>query len=142
MKKINLQYLAGFIDGEGCITIDKLTRKNKTNNKKCFKLSMSITNTYIKIIEEIHNQFGRYLIKLQEPKGCKKYKKVIWEQSHAVKMVKKLLPYLRLKRKQAKLLIAYWNYRQKPHCNKRTKSYYNNELKFINKMRILNKRGV
>lgn len=139
---IDLKYLAGFIDGEGCITIDKLVRKNKTDNKKCFKLSMSVTNTYIKIIEEIHKQFGGYLIKLQAPKGCKTYKKIIWEQSHAVKMVQKLLPYLKIKRKQAKLLIAYWNYRQKPHCNKRTESYYRNELKFINRMRKLNHRGL
>ena len=142
MKRLSLKYFAGFIDGEGTITIDKIVKKNKTNDYKSFKLSMGVTNTYLPIIDALHKQYGGYLIKLQtSPKNCKPYKKVIWEGLHAVELVKKLKPHLIIKQKQANLLIAYWKFRQVPHNNKRTLKYYTQELKFINKMRKLNRRG-
>lgn len=99
--KLNLDYIAGFIDGEGCISAS--TRG----------LRLIITNTNKEILEEIQEYFGegkligriRVKIRGQNDNYRKKcYQLVLWNR-HAERVLLLLIPHLRLKKKEAELGI-------------------------------------
>ena len=58
-NKINLPYIAGFFDGEGCITFSKIRKYNPMMKKRypCTTIRMEATNTDFNIIKDIYNYF-------------------------------------------------------------------------------------
>jgi len=59
-------YLAGFIDGEGNIGIDKYNRYNKPYDN--YGIKVAISNTNLVILERIKSQFGGYIFTLKQKK--------------------------------------------------------------------------
>lgn len=95
----DLQYAAGFLDGEGCFTI--------TNRHYC-RAKVLCENTYRPVIEWLHKTFGglvRFDIAGKKANHRATHR---WELSdrHAADFCAVIAPYLREKTEQALLVIA------------------------------------
>ena len=116
-KKIDIRYIAGFFDGEGCITFSQIMKYNPMMKKRypCTTIRMEATNTDFKIMRDVFSYFKiGHLIKIKPRK--KGYKKQLrWQLTHrqAQKVIKRLLPYMREKNKikQAKKVLKYYEER-------------------------------
>ena len=100
MNKLNLDYIAGFFDGEGCISLS------------LHGLRVILTNTDKKILKEIQAYFnskGQITSKIRnsKDKATKPCWQLIYWNRQAEKVVVILMPYLRQKRKQAKLALEF-----------------------------------
>lgn len=105
-----LAYIAGLIDGEGSIRIQK--QKYKDWNDK-YTPQISFTNTNLEAIKLVQKFFQTSSCSMHTP-GRKGYKgnKICYRTTKAgkdnvLKLVQKLLPYLVIKKQQAKLVIEY-----------------------------------
>jgi hypothetical protein len=98
---LSLEYIAGFIDGEGCIGIYK-------NDNQIYP-RLAITNTNREILAMLQLQFGGYLhaAKINKDKNYKP--SYVWclSSSKCINLIKKIEPLLIIKRSQALLLMAY-----------------------------------
>jgi len=109
-SKTDLAYLAGFFDGEGCITIDKLY------NMRC-----EVGNTNEWIIKFFQFYFSG--------SGYRARRKIettvfwVWyvRGKDATKFLKMILPYLKLKRTEAELAIKFQAQKNSVHYRGRNK---------------------
>ena len=116
-KKIDIRYIAGFFDGEGCITFSKIMKYNPMMKRRypCTTIRMEATNTDFKIMRDIFNYFKiGHLIKIKPRK--KGYKKqLLWQLTHrqAEKVIRRLLPHMREsnKTKKARKVLNYYDKR-------------------------------
>ncbi len=103
---INISYLAGIIDGEGCIGIEHLSpRKNRI--KDYYVCRLTVINTSKKLMDRLVKTFkGQYDVrkKIEGRKLCYRWHVFGTDLEDAIN---KLLPYLFLKDKQAELLLEY-----------------------------------
>jgi len=108
MKKEDLAYLAGIVDGEGCIHIGKDNGSwgNRTP-RYILVLQVSMVDKTPLLLAQF--AFGGYL-RLRHRKNLKW--KPLWEwgikSAKAVSCLRDLLPYLRTKRAEAELGITFW----------------------------------
>jgi len=125
LKETTKAYIAGFLDGEGCITFS-IGKRNKScyadnGRLKCPKdmfyllPSIQITNTSLRTLQFMKNEigFGKVFMRLKKKKlsDRKIYKLTFFKQKDILKILESLLPYLILKRKQAILMIEYCKHR-------------------------------
>ncbi|MCK5608870.1 hypothetical protein KAR91_43760 [Candidatus Pacearchaeota archaeon] len=136
MKK-DYRYLAGIIDGEGCISINLY---NKQASK--YNLRVRVDNTSKELIFWIAENFGG---KVRFQKSYHRNYRDIWRweinYKNLEKLIKKILPYLIIKKEQAKLALKYRktvNYRGK-RCVPEKILEQRKELYLL--MKQLNKRG-
>ena len=116
-RKIDIKYIAGFFDGEGCITFSKIQKYNPMTKRRypCTTIRMEASNTDFKIIKDIYNYFNiGHVINLKPRK--KGYKRQLrWQLTHrqAEKVIRKLLPYMREqnKIKQAMKVLNYYEHK-------------------------------
>ena len=109
-EDVTLAYIAGLIDGEGSIRIQKQSEKGW--NPK-YTPMISFVNTSLEAVKLIANFLGDTRIFTHDPskygypnrKIC--YKTYKAGASSVATLLRKLLPYLRIKRRQAELLIDY-----------------------------------
>ena len=103
MKRIDLAYAAGIFDGEGSVSF----QKSKSHKQSVFA---QVTNTNEWICQQFKFWFGgsvgRYDVKPGQWKVCWRWR---GHGEGAVRCLELLLPYLRLKRPQAELTIAFQN---------------------------------
>jgi len=114
-KKISLEYIAGFFDGEGCIVFKEYMKYNPVMKKRYLSKSirMEVCNTDHDIINDIHDFFNLgkvYFLK----KRKESYKQQIrWQLTHrqAEKVIRQILPYMREKNKisQARKVLDFYN---------------------------------
>lgn len=103
---MNYDYIAGFFDAEGSIHIFNNAGRSKY-------LGVSITNTNKKVLEKIHSFIGLgYIVKSKRnAESIKQDYKVCYKlrlsTRDAAKFLKSLLPYLIIKKRQAKLAIKF-----------------------------------
>lgn len=103
--KTNYAYIAGIIDGEGCISIIKAK-----NNRACgyeWQLRIAVTNNSIRIIKKLIGVFGgRFQTRIRD---VAKHKQFVWYLygKKACEMLKKVKPYLQEKKEQADLAIKF-----------------------------------
>lgn len=102
-----IEYLAAYIDGEGCLLYDTSTR-------------MVVNNTYPHTLYELQERFGGTV--KEQPQRCRR------KQVHRTlfrwtisgedcrNACRELLPYLREKQPQAKVLLLLWDLRKVPGC--------------------------
>ena len=99
-----LAYAAGIIDGEGCICLMRDT--SKKNGRTKYTLSVQVVMTNKCVVEYLRHTFGGLI---REDDGSKKgYSKVYYwgvRTRQVGILLKKILPFLRGKRKQAELAI-------------------------------------
>lgn len=109
-REAKLAYIAGLIDGEGTIRMSKSREKPNWNFK--YMPYISFVNTNIEVI----NLVGKFLnapkfVHTQSKTGFKQNKICYRVQKSGpksiIKPIKLLLPYLRIKKLQAKLVLKY-----------------------------------
>ena len=119
MEKTFIAYTAGFVDGEGCITLtqkSKLSGKNKRYYSICPKVV--ITNTNATILRLMQSTFGGYLAEhvISKTTMAKHYpqfqsKKPIYQleftHQKALQFIRRIYPYLQIKQRQARVLFQY-----------------------------------
>jgi len=97
---MNLAYIAGFVDGEGCIGFGRA--------RTSIFPRVLITNTDREILEDIRDQFGGDIKPLAARRDRWKqgwYLRLSW--SRAVNFLDAINPYLRLKAEQARTIFAW-----------------------------------
>ena len=99
-----LAYVAGVVDSDGCIGI---CRKKRTNGYGIvYSARLSVTNTDQPLVDWLKSEFGGFISIRKKAQEHHKttYTWIISEQKMAV-VLRQLLPYLRIKGRQAALLI-------------------------------------
>ncbi len=97
---MNLAYVAGLLDGEGCI-----------NFTKCRDIKIPrvcITNTNLEVLEDLKAQFGGHIQKASRPNASWKpaYHWVI-SNSASARFLEKIEPWVRIKQEQVWLVLAW-----------------------------------
>tara|TARA_B100001113_G_scaffold262506_1_gene217437 strand:+ start:569 stop:970 length:402 start_codon:yes stop_codon:yes gene_type:complete len=107
-KKVNISYIAGLFDGEGCITTSQIMKYNPMMKKRylCTTIRAEISNTDFGLVDDCYKFFGKigHICNIK-PRltviGNKTKPQKRWQLTHrqVEKVLKKLLPYLRNKDK-------------------------------------------
>ena len=106
MKRTDLAYVAGIVDGEGWIGISADHRK-RNPDRPCWRLRVSITNTNEWLMQYLKFAFGGTIsIKGGRRTGKPCYDLVL-NRGKAAEFLKLILPYLKLKRPQAEIAIRF-----------------------------------
>ena len=97
--EIDLAYLAGFVDGEGSITIFRSGGRDH--------LRFDVYNTNQDILLWIKGVFGGRVHKIRTRDGWKS--EYVWQIGHqqAANILVSCLPYLKVKRLQAEIFISH-----------------------------------
>ena len=116
--KMSLSYLAGFFDGEGCITTAMTPKWNPKMKKHydCYTIRMEVCNTDFKLIKDIHKFMkvgGIFKIKPRKTAtGNMSKPQLRWQTGHrqSYEVLKKILPFMREKNKikKAKEVLNYY----------------------------------
>jgi hypothetical protein len=121
---VDKKYLAGFVDGEGCFNIFK--------NRTTLSPRLLIVNSNLRILEEIKEKYGGDISSRRNGPSNWKTFNMYRASNKAFRLIlKDILPYLKLKKKQAIL------------CGEMLKNKgINRRLEIKNEMHLLNKRGI
>ena len=118
MKEIDLAYVAGIIDGEGCIGLYSNTHKYLNKHREIrprYCLTVTVCNTNEELIKWFHSLFGGHL---HYRKSKEEKWKPQWEcklsANKALDFLKLIYPYLRLKKPQAEIAFRFQE-RQQGH---------------------------
>jgi hypothetical protein len=110
---MNYSYLAGIIDGEGYLGITKQSRKDRPSIS--YREILQVANTYKDLVDFLKNEIGGSVYIIKRPQD-KDYWKVqyVWHcsQSEIEFILKKTMPYLIVKKGQAKLLLEFIKYKK------------------------------
>lgn len=119
MKDIDLAYVAGILDGEGCISITKIRPKNTNLHNPCYGLQIRVSMVDKAIPLLCQSFFGGYLWQ-KPPRNEKEKPQWKWavQSKEAVKCLNLLLPYLRSKKNEAELAIKFWEIKRHRGGNK------------------------
>lgn len=140
MDCLSLEYIAGFIDGEGCFTILNV-------GHDCYAPNFCIVNTNLQLLQRIQKFLSHNLkIYTRHPKNpnWKICYQVYTDNIDDCKSIARLLePYLMIKKKQAQIIMQYPRARHiniggVPQKDMATKSL---QQKLRNRIRRLNKLG-
>ena len=97
---------AGIVDGEGCLTIARQIRKNRPS--PAFRVTIQVANTNVDLLDPFVQAWGGNLYNHKEFRNewADAY---TWHcpDAKAKLFLETMLPYLRGKDKQAKLLLAF-----------------------------------
>jgi len=100
MNEIVAAYIAGIIDGEGCIRIGKFPTKNKTPSGFQFRVVVEVTMCEKETIEFLSVNCHRNL-QTRKLKSGKIAYKVVWYNGFAFDLLQRIVPYLHGKKLQA-----------------------------------------
>lgn len=105
MRKVDLAYVAGIVDGEGWIG---LRISNRVRGKIAYTLAVSVANSNEWIIQWLKFAFGGNCCCAEFPEDNRK---ASWQWSivanDALKFLDLIYPYLKLKRTQADIAIKF-----------------------------------
>lgn len=104
---IHLAYLAGIIDGEGCIHIGYYF--NKSQNRSTYHTMIQVSNTEKTLIEWLTNNFGgkaALYTKAQTPKNSRQIP-YVWKLGgdNLTHICRLILPYMICKKDQIEIMI-------------------------------------
>lgn len=117
MTEFEKAYLAGFFDGEGCISISKHHKARNNTHGHCYGISISVSNTFKSVMIWLAQVTKSQCYIRQLRTKERKHRKIIWEwrcfANGARLFLENLLPYLKVKRKQAELVLEFLQYKGK-----------------------------
>ena|SRR3990167_6965356 len=145
---ISLQYLAGFVDGEGWIGVYRAIPNGLQQKSARYTLEVGIGQTLKgqELFDYLEETYGGYVSFYQpKTKNAKAQCKYVVTGDNALRLLEKIEPYLILKKEQANICIRFQreksglnkkfnNFRGKlvpPHITKKRESYYQ-ALKLLN----------
>jgi hypothetical protein len=107
-----LAYVAGLFDGEGSIVIG-VSKPKKDRKNPSYWLQVGITNTDKELIDWLHARFGGHI---SDNSHCpsRKRQRPCWAWriigNQAREFLTEIIPYLRTKKQQAEIAIAFQEY--------------------------------
>ena len=120
VKKEELAYLAGFVDGDGAISVQSGGAGKKRE-------IVEITNTDLTVIDFVQLHWGGNIWSTRQKPHHKEVAHLRIVTKQAREFIKDLLPFLNQKLKQAELVLKWSE---------------NKKSKYITSIRLLNKRGI
>jgi len=96
--KISPQYIAGFLDGEGSISIVKVSRERGR-----YRCSVCLSNNNLGILQEIQKGYGGRIGLW----GGRCYRLVFPRKKEQLSLLKDIHPYLRIKKGRGELAILF-----------------------------------
>lgn len=96
--EIDYAYAAGFFDGDGCFYLGRHGRKER--------VSLITVNTNEAVIKWLQSTFGGSIQRPAKQQGHKQLFHHVMLKNATLEAIPKLLPYLREKREEARLLLA------------------------------------
>lgn len=103
----SLEYIAGFFDGEGFISIQKASHRSHSGSRYWLIAAISNTNKYV--LDEIQKVVGgnvmMYKHKFRD--GIGYHYRLTFYSRKAYEFIKLIQPYLKVKREEADTAIAY-----------------------------------
>lgn len=152
---LDVAYAAGIIDGEGCIGVTEVGadlewrgsvahRRRRVSPQ--FRAYVAVVMSVPTVPLWLRERFGGWLYTYQPRKANHKPPhRWCMSGADAVDFCRLIIPYLRLKREQAELLVAFWE-RRKDVVNPRSKGPSGEEIErrrsVVLQFHSLNKRGV
>ena len=145
LSDIEIGYFAGIIDGEGSVSIYSAGRG-------LLSTEISIFNTDVRMLNYLHS----LLPKSQKPArmtASRKKSTSNWKRAYRLSirrmpviqwLLKQVLPFLRIKKEQAELLLAFIESRQKAslyHPSTEEHRYSKKDYEIVERMHMLNHRG-
>lgn len=100
MNKLDWAYLAGFLDGEGSITLRLNPKKDNVS------MRVEISNTDEGVMLWIQSQLGGHLVVQDKPPYKKVWKWVASGRESCQRILYGCYPYMRVKRPQAEVIRA------------------------------------
>jgi len=137
-----LAYMAGIIDGEGTIYLQRQIR----NSYLSWYPRLQVCNTNAPVMKWIHSRFGGHLYGKDRSKHNKNWKyQYQWYTNRKImdNLLPKILPYLIIKKEHAQLILEF---------RKTFKKHYGTRgvppeiaiirEKIFHKLKLINKRGI
>lgn len=132
MKKTDLAYIAGIIDGDGCITIKSAVFTG--SRRRQFQVVVILASTEEWLCQYLRMTFGGGRVRLKQP-PTNSNQRPIWDwrvySREAYGMLKVLLPYLKIKRPQAELAVKFQEAKCSPGQNKTEVEWAIEEAQYI-----------
>jgi hypothetical protein len=131
MRNTELAYIAGILDGEGCISILRTRRRGMTVPTSA--LAVVIANSNITVLKWIRKLFGFgfgkiYAISTYTNKTLRRtHYNLRFSQKQSVTLLNWLLPYLRIKKANAILAIAFQSQKEQMLRKLTRRASYNDE---------------
>ena len=106
MNKMSSQYIAGFLDGEGNISI---LRRNQYNNRTSYGLHVGFTNRNRLVLRTIQMMYGGSIFKKkrQSKKHAQAFELRVSNKPTLKILIKRIFPYLICKKRQADLALRF-----------------------------------
>src|SRR3989442_1170080 len=102
---IPVQYLAGFVDGEGYRGLARIRRDHRSPE---YCLRLSVYNTNRRILEDIQRTTGGTMSGIDERQvGWKVSYALIWTNAADARLIRKIKPFLVVKSEQSRALLAF-----------------------------------
>lgn len=100
-------YVAGLLDGEGCICL----HERKPNNQSAFFIQVVIYNTSLTLMKWLVGNFGgKFYVRTKEGSPLSKKMQYVWHPSgkkNRESFLLGVIPYLVVKQEQAKIGLAF-----------------------------------
>ena len=140
LTEVEKAYIAGFVDGEGCITLIETKRKDRGNNR--LAPIIAIANTNKEGLEWIAKRLevNRIVVTSKQTEKWKRgYQLKIEAINRVYEVLEAILPYLVIKKEQAQLVMGFIS----GHGNMQGKErrITANEYAMLERIRALNKKG-
>lgn len=106
MTETECAYLAGIIEGEGCIRIDNVAHKAGLP-KTGWRPVVHVTQKGRQLIDELHKIFPGQIIESHGPRHLRNFR-ISWNWGKAYEILEAILPNMRgPKRKQAEVVLRF-----------------------------------
>ncbi len=148
---VSVQYLAGFIDGEGAVMLARW--KSPKYHNPSYRPRMSITNADRRILIDIQRRYGGILASESRARfGWSHIYQLIWTAGMVEPILKNIEPHLLIKHKQASILLEFIRHRNVTHQGRQGRNgrffgRLSNDVmahrrRLWLRLRVLNARGV
>lgn len=111
--KLTMQYVAGYLDGDGTITIRRETGGRSSGFSGTIIVDADQCDPSVTLL--LLNKFGgRYECKTQKKENARHQHRWVLTGEKTVPFLKDILPHLILKKKRAELALEFWDKKNEP----------------------------
>ena len=115
LTETDYAYLAGIIDGEGTVTIRRLTERKRERIYVSYGPAITVSNTDLIMLKSLRNRFGGNIVRANPPRN-KRWSQgylLCFRREEMLVLLPKTIPYMTRKRRKAELLLEYMTTRTK-----------------------------
>jgi len=102
--KITKEYIAGFLDGEGYVGLEK-KKDNRIKRGYSIRFRIELSNKNKTLLEEIRKRYGGRLWLKSNKEDC--WQLTFGNRKDCIKLLEDILPYLLIKKAKSKKLLEY-----------------------------------